>query len=417
MATTAAHYVFHEDHHMTTNTHPDQGDLDRARHLRTALADNIAGRGPVPTRAVETAFRTVPRHLFLPDTPLTDAYAPRPVVIQRAPDGTATSSASSPNLVADMLELLDVAPGHHVLEIGAATGINAALIAEITGPAGHVTTVEIDTDLADGARRALIAAGYADRVTVITGDGADGHPDRAPYDRIIVTAGAWDIAPTWTGQLTPTGRLVVPLRLHGSGLTRVLPLDHHDGRLVATTALVCGFVPMRGADVRPDTVVRLTDDAVLAVDTADHPDPGALAHVLDDPGHPSWTGIAVRHDQPAEHLDLWLATTVRDAAFGRLSVGQTARNAGTDPARRWAGADIYGGDTLAYLTTRPVDSDTEELGIVTHGHGYPTALLDDLLHHWDRTRPTQPAVTVTITSTAPGAARNRARITVTWPDE
>lgn len=78
--------------------------------LRAALADHIRGRGTFRSAAVEAAFRTVPRHLFLPGVDTTEAYAPRPVVTKRAADGTAVSSASSPNLVAEMLELLDVQP-------------------------------------------------------------------------------------------------------------------------------------------------------------------------------------------------------------------------------------------------------------------------------------------------------------------
>lgn len=118
-------------------------------HLRAALADYIRGRKTFRTSRVEDAFRTVPRHVFLPGVDLETAYAPRQVVIKRVDDG-AVSSASSPNLVAEMLELLDVQRGHRVLEIGAATGINAALLAELTGPTGQVVTIELDDDLASG---------------------------------------------------------------------------------------------------------------------------------------------------------------------------------------------------------------------------------------------------------------------------
>lgn len=156
--------------------------------LRAALADYIRGRKTFRTSRVEDAFRTVPRHVFLPGVDLETAYAPRPVVTKRADDGTTVSSASSPNLVAEMLELLDVQPGHRVLEIGAATGINAALLAELAGPTGEVVTIELDDDLATGARDGLAVAGYH-KVEVICGDGALGHPSSAPYDGIIVTAG------------------------------------------------------------------------------------------------------------------------------------------------------------------------------------------------------------------------------------
>ncbi|MCY7341859.1 MAG: methyltransferase, FxLD system, partial [Pseudonocardia sp.] len=216
LAASASHFVLQENHHMTP-THSTEPVSDiatapgspTAAQLRDGLADYIRGRGTFRSAAVERAFRTVPRHLFLPDVDLAEAYAPRPVITKRAPNGTALSSASSPNLVADMLELLDARPGHQVLEIGAATGINAALLAEIVGPDGHVVTVEIDHDLTEEARTALDTAGYG-HVEVHCADGALGHPSGGPYDRIIVTAGAWNIPATWWEQLAPAGRLVVP---------------------------------------------------------------------------------------------------------------------------------------------------------------------------------------------------------------
>jgi protein-L-isoaspartate(D-aspartate) O-methyltransferase len=87
-----------------------------------------------------------------------------------------------------------LAPGQRVLEIGAGTGYNAALMAHIVGGSGEVVTVDIERDLVDAARDHLEAAGFG-RVRVVLGDGGDGHPGGAPYDRIILTVGAWDVAP------------------------------------------------------------------------------------------------------------------------------------------------------------------------------------------------------------------------------
>ncbi len=342
----------------TTTLDPEQ--------LRTALADYISRRGTFRTPQVEAAFRAVPRHLFLPGVDLETAYAPRVVVTKRTEDGTALSSASSPNLVATMLEQLDIQPGHRVLEIGAATGINAALLAELVGPTGEVVTIEIDDDLAAGAHAGLTAAGYH-QVEVICADGAHGHPATAPYDRIIVTAGAWDLAPAWWQQLVIGGRLVVPLRLHGSGLTRAIAFDlHQPGRMVSTSAQVCGFVPMRGAAAHAERSVRLADDVVLHLDAGDLADEAALGRALTYPAREQWSGVQIRDDQPVEHLDLWLATTTSN--FARLSIGAEARESGVvDPALRWTGAALHNSGTLAYLTLRPHSDESAELGVIAHG--------------------------------------------------
>ncbi len=236
-----------------------------------------------------------------------------------------------------MLEQLDVQPGHRVLEIGAATGIDVALLAELVGPTGEVVTIEIDGALAAGARAGLAAAGYH-HVEVSCADGADGHPACAPYDRIIVTAGAWDLVSPWWQQLAVGGRMVVPLRLHGSGLTRSIAFDiQQPGRMVSSSARVCGFVAMRGAAAHTERSLQLTDDIVLHLDAADLGDEARLGQTLTHPAHEYWTGVQIRTGEPVEHLDLWLATTT--PRFARLSVGSEARERGlVNPALRWAGA-------------------------------------------------------------------------------
>ncbi|WP_129838036.1 methyltransferase, FxLD system [Streptomyces sp. RFCAC02] len=392
--------------------------------LRKTLVAKIDSLGTFRTPAVKNAFHSVPRHLFLPGVDLATAYAPKQVVTKRAADGTAVSSASSPNIVAIMLEQLRATAGHTVLEIGAATGINAALLSELVGPDGTVTTIELDLDLAEGARAHLAKAGYP-QVKVLCRDGALGDPDGAPYSRIIVTAGAWDIPAAWWQQLAADGRLVVPLRLHGSGLTRSLAFDRTDNAtMVSTNAATCGFVPMRGATEMGEIHVRLADEIILKVDADDLPDEASLSKALTHPAHRHWTGIQVRHDEMAAHLDLWLATVPSGLSFGKLSVSDAARELGlASPARRWSGAGLYQGGTLSYLTVRAVDDDTHELGIITHGPdtGKITGQVNDLLYRWSRERPAQPVVTAYPAGTpddrlAPGArvTRPETRLTIGW---
>jgi protein-L-isoaspartate(D-aspartate) O-methyltransferase len=209
---------------------------DAAAHhasLVTRLREQVA----VPERVVD-AFDAVPRHLFLPDVDLAIAYADEAVVTHDE-DGIPTSSSSQPSLMARMIERLDVAPGAHVLEIGAGTGYNAALI---TAMGARVTSVELQPEVADAARSHLAAAGT--QAEVVTGDGA--HPPPGPFDRIMVTAGAWELAPALVGALADGGILVAPLRLNA--IEAVFALRRDGDRLRGAGALPCGFMPLRGVE-------------------------------------------------------------------------------------------------------------------------------------------------------------------------
>lgn len=117
--------------------------------------------------------------------------------------------------MATMLEVLHVHDGHRVLEIGTGTGYNAALLCHRLGEA-NVVSIDIDADLVDAARAALDLAGY--RPTLLTGDGALGAPEHAPFDRIIATCGLDRIPPAWLGQIRTGGVIVANI---GFGLVRL----------------------------------------------------------------------------------------------------------------------------------------------------------------------------------------------------
>jgi len=121
-------------------------------------------------------------------------------------------------MVSIMDEALELEMGHRVLEVGAGSGWHASTIAEIVAPTdtpkekwGHVYTVEIVPELADFARKNVEKAGYGDRITIICGDGSTGYPEKAPYDRILVTAAAPDIPKPMIDQLKDGGILVIPV--------------------------------------------------------------------------------------------------------------------------------------------------------------------------------------------------------------
>ncbi|MGQ4388580.1 methyltransferase, FxLD system, partial [Streptomyces sp. SAS_270] len=198
-----------------SDVNSDTIEVSAAGHLRTQLIDRLVTQGSVRTPRVEEAMRTVPRHLFVPDAPLEAAYSNAPVNIKSDDSGASISCASQPNIVAIMLEQMEAEPGHKVLELGAGTGFNAGLLGYLVGEKGHVTTVDVDDDLVEGARAGLVAAGI-DNVEVILGDGALGYAPNAPYDRIVATVGAHGVPHAWLDQLAPDGRLLTPLRLRGS---------------------------------------------------------------------------------------------------------------------------------------------------------------------------------------------------------
>jgi protein-L-isoaspartate(D-aspartate) O-methyltransferase len=172
-----------------------------------------------------------------------------------------TSSSSALWLMEKMLDLLDVQKGMNVLEIGAGTGYNAALLAERAVP-GHVTTMEVDPAIAEHARQALLKTGYP--VTVITGDGALGYAENAPYDRVVATASVVTVPYPWVRQTRPGGRVLLPLDGPFRYGALACLIVHVDGAAHGRFHGEAGFMPLRGQ--RPKTVSwrRTHDDAQVS---------------------------------------------------------------------------------------------------------------------------------------------------------
>src|ERR1700733_14424303 len=173
--------------------------------MRERLATRVVASHRIGSERAAAALHAVPRHLFLPGQRPEAAYRDDAIVTKRDEAGQPISSSSQPAIMAIMLDQLDLAPGHRVLEIGAGTGYNAALMSHIVGPSGQVTRVHIDPETAEAARAHLASAGYPD-VTVVCADGAEGYPADAPYDRVIATVGVSDLARAWLEQVTPDAR-------------------------------------------------------------------------------------------------------------------------------------------------------------------------------------------------------------------
>lgn len=225
----------------------------RGDELRTRLVGQLRASGTLRDPEVERALLRVPRHLFLPQVPLEQTYADTAVPTHWE-DGQPVSSASQPSIVALMLEQLRLAPGMRVLEIGAGTGYNAALLAEIVGPEGQVTTLDLDPQIANEAREHLAAAGY-DGVRVLATDGWEGWAHGASYDRVILTVGASDISPAWFDQLADNGLLVLPLWLRAGEAS--VALRKRWGRLQSESLLPCAFMRLRGAQASAEQWVTL----------------------------------------------------------------------------------------------------------------------------------------------------------------
>ncbi|MEV0883586.1 methyltransferase, FxLD system [Streptomyces microflavus] len=346
-----------------------------AERLRNALVDQLRADGSVRTSAVETALRTVPRHVFVPDVPLEDAYANAPVHIKYDTDGSSISCASQPGVVALMLDQLDCREGERVLELGAGTGYNAGLLAHLVGESGHVTTLDVDDDLVEGARAQLSAAGITN-VETVTRDGALGYEEGAPYDRIIATVGAHGVPHAWLQQLAPGGRLLVPQRLKGT-VSRSIAYEQRDGRWMSLGSEMNTFMPLRRGIADDDRrVIPLSTDGTvrLQAPAGQKIDAETLAGVLHQPRTEEWTGMTVRAMESPEWMELFLTCSLPSGLI-RMLFPQAAK--GTllteDPYPSSAAAVDKG--AVTYLARRLSEKKTPEggklweFGVIGHGPG------------------------------------------------
>lgn len=206
-----------------------------AGRRRAMVREQLAGEGIRDARVLE-AMTAVPRHLFVPEVLRDRAYEPRPLPIGEG------QTISQPYVVGYMTEVLKLAPGHRVLEVGTGSGYQAAIAARL---AAEVYTVEIFESLASSARARLGGLGVRN-VTVRHGDGYHGWPEKAPFDAIIVTCAGGHVPPPLLKQLKPGGRLVMPVG--GPFLTQTLVLVEKrlDATLVQRELLPVMFVRLLG---------------------------------------------------------------------------------------------------------------------------------------------------------------------------
>ena len=207
------------------------GSQDPYAGLRARMvAEQIARRG-VGDERVLRAMGTVPRHLFVPEHLRDSAYEDGPLPIGE------DQTISQPYIVAFMTEAIRPRPTDRVLEIGAGSGYQTAILA---GLVGHVYTTEVRPRLAEAARERLAELGFAN-VTLRSADGSAGWPEESPFDAILVTAAAPRVPVALAGQLREGGRLVIPI---GRGDQELIRLTRNPDGLASERLLPVRFVPL-----------------------------------------------------------------------------------------------------------------------------------------------------------------------------
>jgi len=209
-------------------------DSDAFLKERAAMVETqIEARGVKNARVLDS-MKEVPRHLFIHESLWSLAYSDSPLPISN------NQTISQPYIVAVMTELLQPEEHHVVLEIGTGSGYQAAVLSTLVD---WIYTIEIVPELGRSAERILDRLGYAN-VTVRVGDGYQGWPEQAPFDRIIVTAAPEEIPQELVEQLKPGGRMILPVGSQRSGQDLLILEKDGEGNVNMTQSFPVRFVPM-----------------------------------------------------------------------------------------------------------------------------------------------------------------------------
>lgn len=240
-----------------------------------------------------------------------------------------------------------------------------------------------------------------------------------------MTAGAWDIAPAWTAQLAPGGRIVVPLRMRG--LTRSVAFERAGDHLVSLDHQMCGFVPMQGAGAHRERLVLLHgEDVGLRIDDSRAADAGGLREALLRPRAEAWSGVRFGGTEPFDGLYLWLATCLD--SFGLLTRKTTdAARQLADPSSPIGTPTLIDGPGFAYHTFRQLDAATDSYEFGAYAHGPDAARLaiqmTGLIQAWDHGHRGDTAQISAYPADTPGEQlpagrvidKRHTRITISWP--
>lgn len=251
----------------------EHGMPDNLTSQHQQLIERLREQGDLPDSRIERAFERVPRHLFLPDIPIEQAYQDESIVVRRDMQGEAICVSIFPSIVARMLTHCDLKDGQNILEIGTGTAYSTALIRQVAGQSATITSLELDPTNVRLAKDNLFRAKIPD-IQVVQADGAQGYAPRATYDRIISTVGVWDIPQAWLNQLKPRGKLIVPLWLDGLQVITTFERTEDD-TWISTYNSAGVFLYMGGMAQMPtvkkrvgSTSLTLLSDQAMSIDTA-----------------------------------------------------------------------------------------------------------------------------------------------------
>jgi protein-L-isoaspartate(D-aspartate) O-methyltransferase len=384
------------------------------KKLRLQLVRALERGDWIRSSRVRDAFLEVPRELFVPEFAeqegLAAVYRDESILTKRNSQGVPLSSSSQPAIMALMLEQLQLDQGMNVLEIGAGTGYNAALLSVLVGRRGRVVSVDVDPEVARGARRGLRAGGYRARVVVC--DGREGFADLAPYDRVIVAASSDSVPVAWFEQLEPNGLLEVPLRFSTTG-AQAIPLLRKTRAGFRSAALIAGgFMPLRAAG--DDTAAVLKRPTLVASDATG--ESGIPIHEL--------CGEAVKTLSPRAKrrlLSISLGEGRRNSLGLRansgaltlfLSLAVPARHLVTTGPGFGIGVITRDGASLALIETSFARRNSLVSSLCTFGREDAAELLLRYVREWDRRgRPAESNLAISVTYDD----RRRPRLRYRWP--
>ncbi len=224
--------------------------MNKSKLLRKKLISDLVERNIIKSDAVETAFLSIKRECFLTKVgetlPLEDVYKNTSYGLNKDKDGFYLSASSSPERLAPILENIGLKENDNVLDIGTGSGYTAALISQIVGLKGNVTSIDIDGDLVKAANDGFQEHGLSN-VEAICADGSAAYEEKMPYDVIIITCQQYNIYDSWLTQLKQGGNIAIPLTIdtytHGSP---IIIFKRVDNKLKGIKTIPGSFTIARG---------------------------------------------------------------------------------------------------------------------------------------------------------------------------